>query len=1341
MEWARVVAVTGPGGPGSGYVVAPRLVLTSAHVVRAPGEPVTVFRPGRAGQFAGRVRWCGTPGGRDDAALVEVDDAAWTPPPGVVAFGHTVTHRTGIPCVTWGSPELVQRAGRPAEVAQVSGTFNAGDRMVGDRYVLNLDPHPPEATGPGTSPWGGLSGAAMCCGELVTGVIATDPAGRGHSALEAVPMYVLLRDPAFAALLGSVSSEAIELRELADPQARARTGGAITSPAGLLPARRAVVPFRGREELLGDLRDWAESPGPGLWLLHGPGGQGKTRLVHEFAARLGRTTLWLDSAASDLGVLADTVVPLLVVVDYAETRVEQVNALLDVVTRRRSPTPVKIIALARTAGSWWQRLASGNDLAGDLVDVAPVRELPVLDATASGQEDMYRAAVDAFAAALTPAPNFGGVDWTSAAAECSPPATSADETVLSVQMTALSDLLDAASPDATTSPRGPEDRLLDHERRYWENTARAHGLLPGLSLATLTDAITAAALIGPPRHEDADKFLSLIPGLADQPLDRRDTVRAWLADLYPSDGETAFAYLQPDRLAERLVGRLILDRSRLLDSLAPGLRAAEAADLLTVCVRAAAHRVFADAVATWLTAFCLRHAETLAVPAIGVATRVEAPAPLVTALDRLAGDPGAKLSWLSRLDAALPGQSHVLADLKVYLGQRIVTRRRESQESDGDRARLAAALTDLANRLSVVGRGEEGLTAITEAVRIQRKLAEERPGDHLPGLARSLLALSNRQAEAGNPEAGFASITESVEIRRRLSQRPGALLSDLAAGLTTLSNRQADIGQPEQALESVAEAVRIRRKLAEQQPGTHLPSLSVSLHNLANRQAALGQLEEALTTSTEAIDIQRELATTGPDAHLPGLAASLTMLSNHQADLGHSEDALASVAEAVRTRRKLAAERPVAYLPDLGRSLNNLANRQAALGQWEEALASATEAVHIQRELANAKPDVSLPDLARYLTTLSTSQSDLGRREEALEAVAEAVRIRRKLARERPDVHLPGLSLSLNNLANRQADLGQREEALVTATEAVHIRRRLAGQRPDTHLPDLSLSLHNLANRQAKLGHHDDALASATEAVHIWRKLAGQRPDAHLPNLALSLGGLANRQANLGHHEEALATITEVVRIQRELAGQRPDTHLPGLAAYLHNLSGCQADVGRWEDALGSISEAVQIRQELVAQRPVPYLPDLAGSLARLANRHAALGDHDEAVSAAAEAVRIQRDLAANRADLLLPDLATNLHSLSNHQAALRLYDEALASVSEAVEIRRALAAKHPARYRPGLASSLHNLALSHHDLGQRERALATIAEVMELYRALPGAESDLARALRLQKRWQLPPG
>jgi hypothetical protein len=129
-------------------------------VVDAEGNTTRVQPLGTGDEYQARVVWRGTPGGRDDAALVLVDDPRWRASAGAVRWGQTVTCRPGIPCETWGYPEFMLRAGQAPDTAHPSGTINPGDRYVSDRYVLNLTGYPPTAVS-ASSPWAGLSGAAV----------------------------------------------------------------------------------------------------------------------------------------------------------------------------------------------------------------------------------------------------------------------------------------------------------------------------------------------------------------------------------------------------------------------------------------------------------------------------------------------------------------------------------------------------------------------------------------------------------------------------------------------------------------------------------------------------------------------------------------------------------------------------------------------------------------------------------------------------------------------------------------------------------------------------------------------------------------------------------------------------------------------------------------------------------------------------------------------------------------------------------------------------------------------------------------------------------------------------
>ena len=893
MNRQRVVAVTGLGAPGSGYSIAPRLVLTSAHVVPPTGSEVQVFRPGRAPEFTGTVVWRGTPSGRDDAALVRIDDAAWEPPPGAPPrWGRLVTDVPGTECTACGVPDLAQRPDRPVDTLQPSGTLTPGDRAVGNRYVMNVTGHPPAAREDGSSPWGGISGAALFSGDLLMGVLAVDPAGRAHAVLEAVPSYVLLHDPNFRAALAAygpevgTAMEPAEWQDLAEVAELDAMAGVIGSPAALLRARRQVVRFRGRTDLLRELTGWADQEGFGARLLYGPGGQGKTRLAQQLTNILtakGWTTLWLrgDADPAALAALKDAAKPLLIVVDYAETRTSQLTSLLSAVARHCAGSPFKVLMLARTKGDWWDVLHRSNATAEDLLGGAPATYLAPLEPDPDeSRADAYREAVDSYAGQLPRVRGWQEHDWPGVAKRL--PRTPVDQrpgldSALTLHMTALADLLDEASPTAILDA-DVEDRLLAHERRYWSTTASSasHRALNSLSLRTLTNALTAAFLLGAEDRLQGDALLKRVPGLTDQSEDCRFSVREWIAGLYPSTGTGPWDTLQPDRLAERFIGRKLVDDPSLAKALAPGATDLQATQLLTVYARAAAQPALNRQLDDALTALCVQHPALLTAPAIGVVTQTEDPAPLLKALHHIVTDETADLDW-DELEGQLPEFSHRLASWAVLLLQRLVVQHRGNV---GDPALLARSLNNLSNRLSDLGRTEEAHTAITEATTTYRELADAQPDTYRP---------------------------------------------DLATSLNNLSNHLGDLGRTEEAHTAITEATTTYRELADAQPDTYRPDLATSLNNLSNHLGDLGRTEEAHTAITEATTTYRELADAQPDTYRPDLATSLNNLSNHLGDLGRTEEAHTAITEAIAILSELAAARPVVHQADLEQSLRVLA--------------------------------------------------------------------------------------------------------------------------------------------------------------------------------------------------------------------------------------------------------------------------------------------------------------------------------------------------------------------------------------------------------------------------------
>ncbi|MDG4834170.1 tetratricopeptide repeat protein [Solwaraspora sp. WMMD1047] len=1076
----------------------------------------------------GYVVWCGTPGGRDDAALVAIDDPHWTPVDGAVRWGKTVTRRPELRCESWGVPEVMQRAGHPVDTAQLTGTFNPGDRMVSDRYAIRLNGHPPATGEDGRSPWGGLSGAAVFCNglrgnDLLVGVIAADPVPFGHSVLEAVPAYVLHRDPEFRAVLADHSPatviEAAELTALASSEPAAHPQGAVVSPAELLSARRAVVGFRGRDDLLEQLRTWVQQPGVGVCLVHGAGGQGKTRLARHFGEQFirdatGGIVLWLDrtAPAEELAVIADTVVPVLVVVDYAESRPSQVAALLAALATRRRPPAVKVLALARTAGNWWNQLDDTSDLVAMLLDAATVTALPVLDATDAARQDGYRAAVVAFAKELAHVSGYVDTNWlarATALADRPLPSAAAGWTVLAIQMTALADLLDTTTsghtlrlrsagyrPDhalavasdgsegdwvETTASgcgaergRSPEERVRRHESRYWKSTAEAAGVFPDLSMSTLTDAVAATVLLLPPTPAQVNDWFARIPGLSDQPLDRRDRVRAWLAGLYPAAGPYAFGQLEPDRLAEHLIGTLIADRTRtsIAETLAAHVDGEDATRWVSICARAAAHPGLGDRVGELLTRMLGKRPTTLAVAALTVAPGLEAPKPLVHALECLMRDPATATASLTSVADALPKSSLLWADIAAELfdalnarshpetpDESVMQGRRLEDPLGVDRIQFANEVTGLANE-----------AAKAQGLRIEWSRSD---------VASNLAERASWLAELGRLEEALAASTEAVQMYRRLAEGPGCRpsrgegrdverLPGLARSLGNHSNLLMAVGRWREAFDAIKEVVQIFTRLVQERPDAFLSSYAGSLNNYSGMLMDSGRQEEALAASVEAVQIYRRLVEAGQEDLLPDFAVSLGNHARQLKDPVGRKGVLAETTEVVRKLRQLADACPDASLPDLAHSLNMLSNQLSAVGRQEEALAATTEVVQVYRKLANARPDVFLPKLAGNLHNVAMTLADSGRWRDrnGLDAITEAVTIRRQLANARPDAFRPDFARSLNDRAIWLAILRRREEALDVINEAVTIRRQLAEVLPAVYQRELEQSLHVLSMLQ-----------------------------------------------------------------------------------------------------------------------------------------------------------------------------------------------------------------------------------------------------------------------------------
>jgi tetratricopeptide (TPR) repeat protein len=457
-------------------------------------------------------------------------------------------------------------------------------------------------------------------------------------------------------------------------------------------------------------------------------------------------------------------------------------------------------------------------------------------------------------------------------------------------------------------------RTLERERRYWSDTATAlrpplpvdqHVRCRAVAIATLASPTTTGSPAG---EEETAALLETLPDLRGDTAVRRRVAR-WLHGLYTPAGSGWIAPLEPDLLGEALVSDALINAPRLARDLLGRVDAATATRALTVLARGSRHD---DRCRDALSDALDRHLQRLAGPAIEVAQQLgdTVGVPLARALER---HPDSQLA--RTVVRAIPPETVALRDAAAVATAQAL---RDTPQDSPDRAEL---LIHHSNRLSDLGQREDALTAINEAVRVYRALADARPDAFLPNLAGSLNNQSNRLSDLGQREDALTAINEAVRIYRALADaRPDAFLPNLAESLNNQSNRLSDLGRHEDALTAINEAVRIRRALADARPDAFLPNLAGSLNNESNRLSDLGRHEDALTAINEAVHIYRALADARPDAFLPNLATSLNYQSTFLSGLRRHEDALTAIHEAVRQVLPM-LERAHYVLPDAGLAL------------------------------------------------------------------------------------------------------------------------------------------------------------------------------------------------------------------------------------------------------------------------------------------------------------------------------------------------------------------------------------------------------------------------------------
>ncbi len=633
---------------------------------------------------------------------------------------------------------------------------------------------------------------------------------------------------------------------------------------------------------------------------------------------------------------------------------------------------------------------------------------------------------------------------------------------------------------------------------------------------------------------------------------------------------------------------------------------------------------------------------------------------------------------------------------------------------------VALALNSLGISYSGVGKRAEAVAPTERAVEIYEQLASENPA-FLNDLASSLNNLGNRYSEVGKRAEAVAPTERAVEIRERLASENPAFLNDLASSLNSLGIRYGEVGKRAEAVAPTERAVEIRERLASENPA-FLNDLARSLNNLGNRYSGVGKRAEAVALTERAVEIRERLASENP-AFLNDLARSLGNLGVSYSEVGRRVEAIAPTERAIEIYERLASENP-AFLNDLASSLSNLGVSYSGVGKRADAVAPTERAVEIYERLASENP-AFLNDLAMSLNNLGIRYSEVGKRVEAIAPTERAVEIYERLASENP-AFLNDLAMSLNNLGIRYSEVGKHADAIAPTERAVEIYERLASENP-AFLNDLAGSLSNLGASYSDVGRRADAIAPTERAVEIYERLASENP-AFLNDLAMSLNNLGVSYSGVDRHADATAPTERAVEIYERLASENP-AFLNDLAMSLNNLGASYSEVDRHADATASTERAVEIYERLASENPA-FLNDLAMSLNNLGASYSEVGKHADATAPTERAVEIYERLASEN-PAFLNDLAMSLNNLGASYSGVGKHADATAPTERAVEIYERLASENPA-FLNDLAMSLNNLGASYSEVGKRNAGLSRWNAALDRF-ATDAAASVILRMRRMR--------
>ena len=290
------------------------------------------------------------------------------------------------------------------------------------------------------------------------------------------------------------------------------------------------------------------------------------------------------------------------------------------------------------------------------------------------------------------------------------------------------------------------------------------------------------------------------------------------------------------------------------------------------------------------------------------------------------------------------------------------------------RGRLVGLLVASASTVGRLGRHDDAVKGLHEAIDLCRALAAETPGDHRWIEKRAVAEdrLGDALAAAGDRPGAIAAYRASLAIAATLGASPSLAGSVTREALVPMLEAE---GHPDEALAVARDAVADRRTLAAAAPDDPAPrrALLVDINVVGRLLAAAGRSDEALTTWREGLALARAAAASPnpSEEDRRDLALSLFLIGAQIAKSRDTAGATAALAEALSIAVELNRKTPprvehLRFAGMVGRSLalvrSTTGDRPGALDAFLAARTADDAAAKVApadaSDLAHLKADV-----------------------------------------------------------------------------------------------------------------------------------------------------------------------------------------------------------------------------------------------------------------------------------------------------------------------------------------------------------------------------------------------